>query len=105
MGMEAIRWVRWATSGVCLLASLSCPVGMTLIAMRCDSGRNPNPADIYLPSFAVDGLLLCAVLLGVGFVWSIPRWRGIGIFVAVLVVLAAAISWTFNGLWIEGQYF
>jgi hypothetical protein len=102
MSMEANRW---SISGACLLASLLCPVGMTLIAMRSDSGRNPNPADIYLPSLALDGLFLCTVLLNVGFVWSMPRWRGIGVLVAAPVVIAAAISWTFNGLWIEGQYF
>jgi hypothetical protein len=102
MSMEANRW---AISGLCLLAAVLCPVGMTLVAMRCDSGRDPNPADIDLPSLAVDGLLLCNVLLSVGFVWSMPRWRDIGVLVAVPVVIAAAISWIFNGLWIEGQYF
>jgi hypothetical protein len=38
-------------------------------------------------------------------VWSMPRWRWLGVSVAVSVIAAAATSAFFNGLWIDGQYF
>ena len=96
---------RWLLAFVSLLACMACPAVMVVLAEKCDSGRNPNPDDIWLPSLAVDTLFLVAVLFAVAVVCAMPRHRWIGVLIAIPLLIVTAVLAITCGLWIEGTYF